>query len=116
MSRTARRMVEETIRVDHAGEYGASRIYKGQLAVLRGTLDELLADPAHRAAEVAWCQVTLTDPARPLGAMEQVPQARPPATSCRLTSSAICTAFNAAPLRRLSPAMNITNPLPAGAA
>ena len=42
------------------------------LAVLRGTLDELLADPAHRAAETAWCQVTLTDPARPLGAMEQL--------------------------------------------
>lgn len=37
MSRTARRMVEETIRVDHAGEYGARRIYEGQLAVLRGT-------------------------------------------------------------------------------
>lgn len=27
--------VEEMIRVDHAGEYGAVRIYKGQLAVLR---------------------------------------------------------------------------------
>jgi exonuclease SbcD len=42
------------------------------LAVLRGTLDELLADPSHRAAETAWCQVTLTDPQRPLGAMDQV--------------------------------------------
>jgi len=42
------------------------------LAVLRGTLDELLADPAHRAAETSWCQVTLTDPARPLGAMERL--------------------------------------------
>jgi len=28
--------VEEMIRVDHAGEYGAVRIYAGQLAVLRG--------------------------------------------------------------------------------
>ena len=37
MSRTSRRLVEETIRVDHAGEYGAKRIYQGQLAVLRGT-------------------------------------------------------------------------------
>ena len=36
-SRTPRRMIEETIRVDHAGEYGAKRIYAGQLAVLRGT-------------------------------------------------------------------------------
>lgn len=35
--RTPRRMIEETIRVDHAGEYGAKRIYQGQIAVLRGT-------------------------------------------------------------------------------
>jgi exonuclease SbcD len=42
------------------------------LAVLRGTLEQLLADPAHSRAEAAWCQVTLTDPQRPLGAMDQV--------------------------------------------
>ena len=42
------------------------------LAVLRGTLEEVLADPRHRAAESAWCQVTLTDSIRPLGAMDQV--------------------------------------------
>lgn len=42
------------------------------LAVLRGSLDDLLADPAHATAEASWCQVTLTDPVRPLGAMEQV--------------------------------------------
>jgi DNA repair protein SbcD/Mre11 len=42
------------------------------LAVVRGALDEVLADPAHLAAETAWCQVTLTDPVRPLGAMERV--------------------------------------------
>jgi ubiquinone biosynthesis monooxygenase Coq7 len=35
-------MVEETIRVDHAGEYGAKRIYQGQIAVLRGTKWESL--------------------------------------------------------------------------
>jgi ubiquinone biosynthesis monooxygenase Coq7 len=34
---TPRRYLEEVIRVDHAGEYGAKRIYQGQLAVLRGT-------------------------------------------------------------------------------
>jgi ubiquinone biosynthesis monooxygenase Coq7 len=34
---TARQVVERVIRVDHAGEYGAKRIYQGQLAVLRGT-------------------------------------------------------------------------------
>jgi ubiquinone biosynthesis monooxygenase Coq7 len=34
---TARQIIERIIRVDHAGEYGAKRIYQGQLAVLRGT-------------------------------------------------------------------------------
>ncbi len=34
---TPREIVERVIRVDHAGEYGAKRIYQGQLAVLRGT-------------------------------------------------------------------------------
>jgi ubiquinone biosynthesis monooxygenase Coq7 len=37
---TPRGTVERTIRVDHAGEYGAQRIYAGQLAVLRGTRHE----------------------------------------------------------------------------
>jgi ubiquinone biosynthesis monooxygenase Coq7 len=38
---TAREMAERMIRVDHAGEYGATRIYAGQLAVLgrRGNSD-----------------------------------------------------------------------------
>ncbi|UPY38622.1 demethoxyubiquinone hydroxylase family protein [Sediminicoccus sp. KRV36] len=39
-TRTDRRYLEEVIRVDHAGEYGAKRIYQGQLAVLRGTRHE----------------------------------------------------------------------------
>ena len=34
---TPRRYLEEVIRVDHAGEYGAKRIYQGQLAVLGRT-------------------------------------------------------------------------------
>ena len=34
---TAREVVERTIRVDHAGEYGAKRIYDGLLAVLGRT-------------------------------------------------------------------------------
>ena len=54
------------------------------LAVLRGTLDELLADPAHAGAEGAWCQVTLTDPVRPLGAMEQVRRRFPHTLELRL--------------------------------
>ena len=32
--------VERMIRVNHAGEYGAVRIYEGQLAVLKGTPSE----------------------------------------------------------------------------
>lgn len=34
---TREQMVEAMIRVDHAGEHGAVRIYQGQLAILRGT-------------------------------------------------------------------------------
>jgi 3-demethoxyubiquinol 3-hydroxylase len=40
---TPREEVERMIRVDHAGEYGAARIYAGQLAVLgRGPKGDLL--------------------------------------------------------------------------
>ena len=42
------------------------------LAVLRGTLEELLQDPAHEWAETAYCQVTLTDAQRPARAMERL--------------------------------------------
>ena len=40
---TASEVVERIIRVDHAGEFGASRIYAGQLAILgRGEKAELI--------------------------------------------------------------------------
>lgn len=39
-------MIERIIRVDHAGEYGAKRIYEGQLSVLRRR-----ADPASQRAQ-----------------------------------------------------------------
>ncbi|MBS0639217.1 MAG: demethoxyubiquinone hydroxylase family protein [Proteobacteria bacterium] len=40
---STRRRTERMIRVDHAGEYGAARIYAGQLAVLgNGTKGDLL--------------------------------------------------------------------------
>jgi exonuclease SbcD len=42
------------------------------LAILRGSLEDLLADPAHAAAESAYCQVTLTDSERPRSAMERI--------------------------------------------
>ena len=47
------------------------------LRVLRGDLDELLADPTLAGAESAYCQVTLTDPVRPLGAMDRLRQRFP---------------------------------------
>jgi exonuclease SbcD len=42
------------------------------LACLTGDLEDLLHDPRHASAERAWCQVTLTDPARPVGAMDRL--------------------------------------------
>lgn len=42
------------------------------LAVLRGTLEQLLSDPAHSGAEGAWVQATVTDPVRPPDAMERL--------------------------------------------
>ncbi len=42
------------------------------LARLRGTLADLLADPAHHPHEQSWVQVTLTDGSRPLQAMERL--------------------------------------------
>jgi exonuclease SbcD len=43
-----------------------------RLASLRGRIDELLADQTHTGVEDAWLQVTLTDPRRPLHAMERL--------------------------------------------
>ena len=42
-------LVERMIRVDHAGEYGAVRIYAGQMAVLKGTKSEKVI--AHMAKQ-----------------------------------------------------------------
>jgi exonuclease SbcD len=42
------------------------------LAILRGNLGDLLSDPRHRGAESAYCQITLTDTVRPMGAMDQL--------------------------------------------
>ena len=43
-----------------------------RLERLRGHLDDLLGDPSHAEAQDAWLQVTLTDPHRPLQAMERL--------------------------------------------
>jgi exonuclease SbcD len=42
------------------------------LAVLRGTLDELLTEEAHAEAERCWVSATLTDAVRPVDAMERL--------------------------------------------
>jgi exonuclease SbcD len=42
------------------------------LARLTGTVEELLGDPAHTWAERCWVEATLTDPGRPLQAMERL--------------------------------------------
>jgi DNA repair protein SbcD/Mre11 len=42
------------------------------LAILRGDLEDLLSDPRHHGAESAYCQITLTDTVRPMGAMERL--------------------------------------------
>jgi exonuclease SbcD len=42
------------------------------LAILRGDLEDLLRDRRYLDAEAAYCQVTLTDRVRPMGAMERL--------------------------------------------
>ena len=42
------------------------------LTRLRGTLDELLADPVLGGDEAAWIEATLTDPVRPMDAMARL--------------------------------------------
>ena len=49
---TPRNYLERVIRVDHAGEYGARRIYEGQLAVLRGTKYEPIIEHMKAQEEV----------------------------------------------------------------
>ncbi|MES1923027.1 ubiquinone biosynthesis monooxygenase Coq7, partial [Bonamia ostreae] len=39
-----RSTIDEMIRVNHAGEYGAVRIYQGQLSVLKGTREEPIVE------------------------------------------------------------------------
>jgi DNA repair protein SbcD/Mre11 len=43
-----------------------------RVAGLRGSLEDLVTDPRHSGLEDAWLQVTLTDPRRPMHAMERL--------------------------------------------
>lgn len=57
------------------------------LALLRGELADLLADPALADHEGSWCQVTLTDAARPAEAMRRVQSRFPHAVELRFEPS-----------------------------
>ncbi len=56
-------LVERVLRVDHAGEYGAKRIYNGQLAVLRNSEDaDAIREMADTEAEhLAWFDHALNE-------------------------------------------------------
>ncbi|KGN39758.1 exonuclease SbcD [Knoellia aerolata DSM 18566] len=86
--------------VDLAGD-GAPAVHfvaapvERPLALLRGTLDELLTGREHAAAEQAWCQVTLTDPLRPLGAMERLRERFPHTLDLRFAPTGSVTTMSA---------------------
>lgn len=65
------------------------------LALLRGTLEQLLTGREHTAAESAWCQVTLTDPLRPLGAMERLRARFPHTLDLRFAPTGTVTTMSA---------------------
>jgi exonuclease SbcD len=62
------------------------------LAVLRGRLTDLLADPALTVHEQAWCQVTITDPQRPREAMQQIRARFPHALELRFQPDGVIAA------------------------
>lgn len=57
------------------------------LSRVRGTLEELLGDAAHEAAEAAWVEVTLTDAVRPANAMERLRRRFPHAVALQFAPS-----------------------------
>jgi exonuclease SbcD len=66
--------------LDPGGALGAERIdcpVPRPLARLRGTLEELLADPALARHEEAWVEATLTDPVRPADPMARLTERFP---------------------------------------
>ncbi|HWM36833.1 MAG TPA: exonuclease SbcCD subunit D [Streptomyces sp.] len=63
------------IDLDAAGTLAAKRLecpVPRPLARLRGTLEQLLEEPAHARHEQSWVEATLTDATRPHGAMAQL--------------------------------------------
>ncbi|QCR46396.1 exonuclease SbcCD subunit D [Streptomyces sp. SGAir0924] len=74
-SEAAHRKSTWIVDLNAAGEVTAERVdcpVPRPLARLRGTLDELLADPELTAHEEAWVEATLTDPVRPADPMARI--------------------------------------------
>lgn len=74
-SEAAHRKGSWLVDLDRSGAISASWVeapVPRPLARLRGTVDELLDDPRHAWAEGCWVEATLTDPGRPLQAMERL--------------------------------------------
>nr|WP_282548769.1 exonuclease SbcCD subunit D [Streptomyces rochei] len=74
-SEAAHRKSTWIVDLDAAGGGTAERVdcpVPRPLARLRGTLDELLADPELTAHEEAWVEATLTDPVRPADPMARI--------------------------------------------
>jgi exonuclease SbcD len=66
--------------LDRAGEVTAERLptpVPRPLARLRGTLEQLLSDPAHDQHRAAWVEATLTDPVRPAEPMARLAERFP---------------------------------------
>lgn len=74
-SETAHRKSMWLVDLGPGGEIAAERIdcpVARPLARIRGTLDELLEDPALQRHEQSWAEVTLTDPVRPAEPMARL--------------------------------------------
>jgi exonuclease SbcD len=69
-----------------------------RLARLTGTLDDLLADPRHAAAEHAWVQATLTDAIRPAQAMSRLQERFPHTVALLFAPEGGGTAHHRVPL------------------
>lgn len=79
-SEAAHRKSMWLVDLDAAGGVEARRIdcpVPRALARLRGSLEELLRDPAHTPHEQAWVEATLTDTARPYGPMARLAERFP---------------------------------------
>jgi DNA repair protein SbcD/Mre11 len=72
------------------------------LAVISGTLDEMLHDPALGGVEQSWIQATVTDPQRPKRAMERLQQRFPHALLLSFEPSGVTDGQAAEPRRHVA--------------